>query len=85
MAEQVFCYHCRRYHPAEQMLQVMVGSRRTRWRCRTSVDAARMGREQRDSFGKGVTAMNKLDGPRSLPHCVKEILGAGFAEKVINV
>ena len=74
MSEQAYCYHCRRYHPREDMRQVKTNGRQ-RWRCHRSLVSIRASREERDAFGKAISAMNKHDVRRSLPHCVTELLG----------
>ena len=73
MSEQVYCYHCRRYHPREDMRQIRTNGRQ-RWRCHRSLVLAHASREERDAFGKSVSAMNKNNLRRSLPHCVSDLL-----------
>jgi len=73
MATQRFCYHCRRSHPVEEMRQVVTAGC-VRWRCRRSVMAARASREERDSFGRSVAAMNRTAAGKPLPRCVSELL-----------
>lgn len=73
MTDQVYCYHCRRWHPPEEMRTVVVGGR-TRWRCRRSLEAVRANRAQRDAFGLEVAALNRGAPQRPLPHCVREVM-----------
>ena len=74
MGDQVFCYHCRRYHPADQV--TLVQSRGfKRWRCHRSLALSRASSAARDAFGRAVSELNRAahDG-RSLPHPVLELL-----------
>jgi hypothetical protein len=79
MTVQVYCYHCRRCHPAGEMQWVQNHGKK-RWRCRSSLDSVRASREQRDAFGRMVSAMNQRNLPRSLPHCVRELFGIASFE-----
>lgn len=84
MAESVYCYHCRRYHPAIEMTRV-TSRGVTRWRCIKSIASARTSQEQRDAFGKRVSEQNKSSTPPTLPHCVRELFSyaaRGFAGAV---
>jgi hypothetical protein len=59
-AETIYCYHCRRYHPREEMRRIETkGSKK--WRCINSIEATKKSTTQRDAFGKSVTAINKSD------------------------
>lgn len=81
MSDTVYCYHCRRYHPAEEMTRV-TSKGVTRWRCVKSLVSARNSQDQRDAFGKHVSAQNRAYRPPTLPHCVRELFGyasQGFA------
>ena len=78
MTDKLFCYHCRRYHPSDEVAQVQSNGIK-RWRCKQSIAASQTSREQRDAFGKSVTERNKqVFGPRGvhlLPHCVLDLFG----------
>ena len=66
MSDQVFCYHCRRHHPADQVTQVCVRGVK-RWRCRQSLALSRSSAAARDAFGRT---------ERPLPHPVLELFNA---------
>ena len=57
MSDTIFCYHCGRPHPKEEMrlLHTKTGKR---WRCISSIRATKRAVSERDAFGKRVTAMN---------------------------
>jgi hypothetical protein len=57
MADTLYCYHCGRHHPKEEMRQV-VSKGGKRWRCIKSIEATKRGVAERDAFGKEVTALN---------------------------
>ncbi len=75
MTGKVFCYHCRNYHPLEEMT-CMESKGRKRWRCRKSLASSRTNQAQRDAFGGRVSELNKANDLRSLPHCVLELFVA---------
>lgn len=52
-----YCYHCRLYHPENEMEQVDSKSGK-RWRCKKSLAGGRKSQKERDVFGKSVTAQN---------------------------
>ena len=58
MSDAVFCYHCRRQHPASESTQVLVHGRR-RWRCLRSLLASQGPQQERDAWGAAVTALNR--------------------------
>ena len=60
MSDTVYCYHCGRSHPKEEMrrVQTKTGSR---WRCIKSVLATRRSVAERDAFGKRVTEINTAE------------------------
>ncbi|MDD5248463.1 MAG: hypothetical protein PHY45_05735 [Rhodocyclaceae bacterium] len=60
MADTLFCYHCRAYHPKEEMRQIDTKGGK-RWRCIKSIEATLRGRESREAFGREQTAMNKAE------------------------
>ena len=57
MSDTIFCYHCGRPHPKEEMrlLHTKTGKR---WRCLKSIRATKKGVAERDAFGRRVTAIN---------------------------
>ena len=76
MSDQVFCYHCRRYHPADQV--TLVQSRGfKRWRCRQSLALGRSSSAARDAFGRAVSELNRAlstgRAARPLPRPVIEL------------
>jgi len=52
-----YCYHCGISHPEEVMRKIAVKNGR-RWRCIKSIHAAKKTAEERDAFGKMVSAAN---------------------------
>ena len=76
MSDQVYCYHCRRHHPADQVTAVCVRGVR-RWRCRRSIALSRASAAARDAFGRAVSEVNgALRSARPLPHPVRELINA---------
>jgi hypothetical protein len=59
-ADTLYCYHCGRHHPKEEMRQV-VSKGGKRWRCIKSIEATKRGIAERDAFGKQVTAINSAE------------------------
>jgi hypothetical protein len=59
-AENIYCYHCGRYHPRQEMRQIETKGGR-KWRCIRSIEATKINRAQRDAFGKAVTTINKSE------------------------
>lgn len=57
MSDTVYCYHCGREHPREEMRRIHTKGG-SRWRCLKSIRATRRSVAERDAFGKQVTAMN---------------------------
>lgn len=55
--ETLFCYHCGRHHPREEMRQIETKGGK-RWRCIKSIVAAKKSSKLRDAFGKTVSAIN---------------------------
>ena len=79
MSESVFCYHCRRHHPRAEV--VLVDTRGVkRWRCRQSLELCRRSVDQRDAFGRAVSAANQragaTQGLKPLPRPVLELMFA---------
>ncbi len=60
MAETLFCYHCRMHHPKEEMRAIVTKAGK-RYRCLKSIEATKKGREERDAYGREVTAMNRAE------------------------
>jgi len=77
MTELVFCYHCRRHHPADEMT-LLENRGVKRWRCRASLSLGRRSIAKRDAFGKAVSQMNRIScamaSARPLPRPVLEVL-----------
>lgn len=57
MSELIYCYHCGRHHPKEEMRQIASKTGK-KWRCIKSIKATKLGVAERDAFGKQVTAIN---------------------------
>lgn len=55
--ETLFCYHCGRHHPREEMRQIETKGGK-RWRCIKSIVATKKSSTLRDAFGKTVSAIN---------------------------
>jgi hypothetical protein len=60
MADTLYCYHCRTYHPKEEMRQIETKGGK-RWRCLKSIQGAKKDRESREAFGRQMTALNKSE------------------------
>ena len=77
MSDSVFCYHCRRSHPLAEVVRIDTGGVR-RWRCRASLALGRRSVEQRDAFGRAVSAANRRavedEALRPLPRPVLELM-----------
>jgi len=76
MSDQVFCYHCRRHHPADQVTLVYTRDVK-RWRCRQSIVSSRSSSAARDAFGRAVSELNRAlcaASARPLPRPVLELL-----------
>lgn len=58
MTQRLFCYHCRAYHPIEDMARYPTKSG-LRWRCVHSIRAADQDVGCRDAFGKAQTSANR--------------------------
>ena len=56
-AETIYCYHCGRHHPREEVRQIETKGGK-KWRCIKSIEATKRDISQRDAFGKTVTAIN---------------------------
>jgi len=84
MTDTVFCYYCRRYHPADEVRLVQTNGGK-RWRCSKSMVYGQISQEQRDAFGKSVSALNRSicsrASQRPLPHPVLELF-AGIPSDV---
>ncbi len=64
-ADTIYCYHCRVYHPREEMRQLHTKTGK-RWRCIKSIEATKRGRAERDAYGKQMTEMNKSEAQAKL-------------------
>jgi len=60
MANTLYCYHCRIYHPKEEMRQIETKGGK-RWRCIKSIEATKRGMEAREAFGRQTTDINKAE------------------------
>ncbi len=60
MSETLYCYHCGRHHPKEEMRQIH-NKNGSKWRCIKSIEATKRGTAERDAFGKTVTATNSAE------------------------
>lgn len=58
MTATVFCYHCRTYHPKEEVRQVATKAGK-RWRCHKSIAATKAGAAEREAFGQRVSELNR--------------------------
>lgn len=56
----IYCYHCSRQHPREEMRQIETKTGK-KWRCIKSIEATKRNVAQRDAFGKAVTTINKSE------------------------
>lgn len=59
-SENIYCYHCGRHHPREEMRQIETKSGK-KWRCIKSIEATKKSSIQRDAFGKTVSMINKSE------------------------
>jgi hypothetical protein len=64
MSEMQFCYCCRVHHPKDQM-QSFTTRHGPRWRCLRSIEAATRSVQERDSFGRQQTAINRAKAERT--------------------
>jgi len=82
MSDQVFCYHCRRQHPADQVTLIQTRGVK-RWRCRQSLSLSRASPAARDAFGQAVSELNRMvsarQADRPLPRPVLELFGSAAA------
>lgn len=60
MSDTLFCYHCRSYHPKEEMRRIDTKGGK-RWRCIKSIMATKQGRQAREAFGLQTSAINKAE------------------------
>jgi len=58
--ETIYCYHCCRHHPREEMRQIETKGGK-KWRCIKSIEATKKSSSQRDEFGKTVTTINRAE------------------------
>jgi hypothetical protein len=79
MTDQVFCYHCRRYHPTVEVTLVQSKGVK-RWRCLKSLTSIHGSVAERDAFGKSVSESNRASrdwqNARPLPRPVLDLLSA---------
>ena len=55
-----YCYHCRTHHPVDEM-KLLVTKTGSRWRCIKSIEAVKRSREERDQYGRQVSAANQAE------------------------
>jgi hypothetical protein len=55
-----YCYHCRTHHPVEEM-KLLVTKTGSRWRCVKSIEAVKRSKEERDQYGRQVSALNQAE------------------------
>ncbi len=60
MADTLYCYHCRVYHPKEEMRQIETKGGK-RWRCIKSIQATKRGMAAREAFGRQTTNINRAE------------------------
>ena len=60
MADTLYCYHCGRHHPKEEMRQIHTKGG-SRWRCIKSIEATKRNVKERDAFGRQVTTINSAE------------------------
>lgn len=60
MTDMLYCYHCRRHHPKEEMRRVH-GKTGSRWRCICSIQATKRSVAERDAFGRQITEINSAE------------------------
>jgi hypothetical protein len=60
-----FCHHCGKSHQQSEMVLVSTRTGR-RWRCRESLQAARMPPELRDAYGRHTSLQNRERQQRAL-------------------
>ena len=60
MTDMLYCYHCRRHHPKEEMRRVH-GKTGSRWRCIRSIQATKRSVAERDAYGKRVSEINSAE------------------------
>ena len=76
-SSELFCYHCGRYHPREEMRQIETKGKK-RWRCIKSIEAAQRNVAQRDAFGQTVRSTNRSENQARLKaRATAERLAAG--------
>jgi hypothetical protein len=79
MSDTVYCYHCRRHHPADEVTRVESRGVK-RWRCRQSISLSQRSIDQRDAFGKAVSLLNQASCAKPagnpLPRPVLELFGS---------
>jgi len=63
MSEKLFCYCCQVHHPKEQM-RLFRTRPGLRWRCIRSIEAAARSLQERESFGRRQSAINREESRR---------------------
>ncbi len=60
MTDTAYCYHCGTHHLKKEMRQIATKAGK-RWRCVRSIEATKRSKDDRDAFGRRVSADNKVD------------------------
>ena len=58
MSDTLYCYCCRTHHPKAQMRRFTTRTGE-RWRCLSSIEAARARLDERDAFGRQQSELNR--------------------------
>jgi hypothetical protein len=58
MSDTLYCYCCRKHHPKAQMRRFTTRTGE-RWRCLSSIEAARARLDERDAFGRQQSELNR--------------------------
>lgn len=70
MTEKRYCYCCRSFHPADQVIlyETKAGKR---WRCLRSIAAAQLPVETRDTLGRLQSQENRAQASRAAQNSVQ--------------
>lgn len=67
---QRYCYYCRKPHPESQMRPVE-SCAGIRWRCKSSIKAARQDSSRREAWGRAKSEANRLQARHGIDHLNK--------------
>ena len=67
-AKPRFCYACRRDHPPGHPMRRVETRNGYRWRCKASLDVARLDPATRDALGRAKSEANRLLARRAMEH-----------------